>query len=456
MKNGIRRRVLGAAAVAAAAFVAAPLAFGANAFARTGYNTVPVHVARPGGGFGLERPLSLVDKNVDVTKRTGAQSETAIASDPTDATHLLAFQNDLTDTARLYESHDSGKTWGPSGLNLDPSFCYDPWIDFNAAGDAFVSYECSNESLAYRKHGTTTWVKQTFGNAGGFPDRDMDVVDTTPSSPFFNSVYIGYDDNGNNNTAYVLYSRDGFTNYTRSPKINTSGGPTIGVNAAVAPNGTVYATWEDYSGKKIWTASSTNGGATWSVNHLVHNYRLNTTGFWVCSVPAQASRCLVPFPMTTVAPAGSPNAGRLYAVYMDKDPVTADTNTYLRYSDDGGVTWSGEVLVNDDTNHAYQFHPSISVAPNGTVGVSFYDTRTDPAGKKTNRVIAFSTDGGATFGPNIKVTTHTSDETTAFDPNQYGDYQNSDASVDNLFYLTWTDDRQPQGAEEQFSARVQP
>src|SRR5262245_35390598 len=106
MKNGIRRRVLGAATIAVAAFVAAPLALGANAFARSGHNTVPVRVAAPGHAFGIDSPNSLVDKNVDVTKRTGAQSETAIAADPTDPTHLLAFSNDLTDTARLYESHD--------------------------------------------------------------------------------------------------------------------------------------------------------------------------------------------------------------------------------------------------------------------------------------------------------------------------------------------------------------
>jgi hypothetical protein len=46
-----------------------------------------------------------------------------------------------------------------------------------------------------------------------------------------------------------------------------------------------------------------------------------------------------------VAPAGSPNAGRLYVSYFDR-PVgsTTGTDCFIRYSDDGGVTW-GELAA---------------------------------------------------------------------------------------------------------------
>ena len=68
-----------------------------------------------------------------------------------------------------------------AGLQVN-TFCYDPWLDFNSAGDAFFSYECSDQRIAYRLHGTTNWVQTTL-RAGGFPDRDM-VVDDNPGSPF--------------------------------------------------------------------------------------------------------------------------------------------------------------------------------------------------------------------------------------------------------------------------------
>ena len=284
----------------------------------------------------------------------------------------------------------------------------------------------------------------------------MVTVDTTPTSPFAGSVYIGYDDNGSGNKPYILYSRDGFSNWIRSPKINDTTAPTIGVNAAVGPDGTLYATWEDYSNRKIMVDKSTDGGATWSTDHVVTTYRLNTPNFFLF-IPPQPDRGIVPFPVTDTAPAGTAHAGRLYVAYTDKSPTGANTNIYVRYSDDGGTTWSAETQVNDDTVNAYHFHPSISVSPNGTVGVSFYDTRGDqPANKKTQQFVTFSRDGGVTWSANKLVTTAQSDESGPGDPNDYGDYQGLDAGPRGAFAQVWTDSRPGTLAEDMFFARVKP
>lgn len=453
----MRRRILGPmVAFAAMAASIAGWSGGGQALAGRSASTAPVRSPfhATGSPSGLSFP---VGKNVDITKKNGAQSETSVAVDPTDPNHLLAGDNDLTDTSKFYESFDAGKTWVSAGLNVSPNFCYDTWIDFNAQGDAFVAYECSDQRIAARQAGTTTWVKTTLTNAGGFPDRDMVVVDTGAASPFKDSVYIGYDDNGANNTAYLMYSRTGFGGWVRSAKINDGSALTIGVNAAVAPDGTVYATWLDFNGKKIRTDRSTDGGATWSTDSVVTNMRLNTASFFIF-IPPQNSRGIVPMPMTTVAPAGAGHAGRLYVAYTDKSTTGADTDTFVRFSDNGGATWSPETKVNDDTVGAYQFHPQIAVAPNGTVAVSFYDTRTDPNDHRTNRMVAYSTDGGVTWSANVKVSTGESDETLAFqDPNQYGDYQNMDASSTGAFHLVWTDSRSGNPlVEEMAIARVKP
>jgi hypothetical protein len=406
-------------------------------------------------GRGVPRvSANAVGRNVNITNKSGAQSETTIAIDPLDPNHMMAASNDLSGFRafnNVLESFDRGRTWQGAGITVD-AFCYDPWLTFDAAGDTFFAYECSDERIAYRKHGQTTWTYTTLQDSSLTPDRDMVTTDRSSASPFLGSVYVGYDDaNFNGNDAHVWYSRTGFGGWTKSPKINDVSS-SIGVNAATAPEGTVHATWHDFNGRKLWVDRSTNGGATWSTDHLVTRLRLNTINLFI-SIPPQPHRGIALFPFTMVAPAGTPFASRLYVTYTDRDPAASDTNVYVRYSDDGGLSWSAATKVNDDPGGAYQFHPRIAVSPTGTVAVAFYDTRDDnQADHKTNTYISYSADGGTTWSADGRVTSAQSDESGAGDPNDYGDHQGIDASSANWFQVVWTDSRVGAKNEDMFAA----
>jgi hypothetical protein len=396
-----------------------------------------------------------VGKNRLIVHKTGAQSETSIAVDPTDPRHLLASSNDLSNFSsfnNVVESFDGGKTWVNAGFSVN-GFCYDPWVAFNANGDAFFAYECSDQRVAYRLAGTPNWVSSVLVPGSG-ADRDMITADNDPSSPGFGRVYIGYDEASFGNAAHVLYSPDGFGSWVKSPTIN-DGSATIGVNVATCPDGSVHALWEDFPGRKIWADRSSNG-ATWGADKVVTNYRLSTGGFFI-SIPPQPNRGILPWPFADCAPSGAAFAGRLYASYVDKSPSSSDTDVYVRHSDDGGQTWSAEVEVDDETVNAYQFHQSISVGPDGTVAVSFYDTRDDfPNNKKTHRYISFSTDGGDTWSANERITGGQSDESGPGDPNDYGDYQGIDSRPDEGFWNVWTDSRPGTTAEDVVGAPARP
>ncbi len=123
----------------------------------------------------------------------------------------------------------------------------------------------------------------------------------------------------------------------------------------------------------------------------------------------------------------SPYQGRIYAAYVTRDTkdfsgalIYDNTDITLKYSDDGGATWSSPQIVNDDNamtdgfSDSYtgqfdgvtvtygrpQFKPAVAVDPTtGTLAVSFQDARNDPQRALVATYVGLSIDGGATFSP---------------------------------------------------------
>ncbi len=109
------------------------------------------------------------------------------------------------------------------------------------------------------------------------------------------------------------------------------------------------------------------------------------------------------FPAAAVDLGNSVHRGRIYVAWPDTR--FGDADIFLAFSDDRGDTWSAPVRVNDDAigNHADQYGEWLAVDENGGVQVTFLDHRGDPAGALYAMYLATSTDGGASFGPNVQV-----------------------------------------------------
>lgn len=96
-----------------------------------------------------------------------------------------------------------------------------------------------------------------------------------------------------------------------------------------------------------------------------------------------------------------PRTGELYVTYESTDFTGGSRDQIeLRHSVNGGRTWSRPARVNG-APRAVAFTPTVAVADNGTVGVTYYDTRTLQPGNTTTlpvgTYLATSPRGGEHF-----------------------------------------------------------
>jgi len=417
-----------------------------------------------------------VGANVDMSNEDTPQSETSITVNPNNPNMLVGGSNEIVRLPmRGYFSSDGGKSWGAVDLPLPPpattngtDFGSDPGVAFDTHGNVYYSYivvffnrsfksiQGTEMAVAKSSDGGKTWPQVTFFNFNSgsckFNDKPYIAVDTNPNSPFRDNVYVAWDNASNkagksssNNALLFARSTDGGQTFSSPIAVNhLTGGPSsvIGADPFVGPNGEVYVAWHDVQNNVLSVNSSFDGGVTFGQPHTISP----TVVAFDDAIPAQASRHALLYPACNADRSSGPNRGTLYCSWMD-ETASNGTDIFVARSVDRGATWSTPVRVNDDPTGVRkdQFNQWLSVDPtNGSVNLSWNDTRNDPADVKTDIFFSQSTNGGVSFAPNVKVTTAQSDESAA-NPcadagNQYGDYEGIVASGGNIHPI-WTDGR---------------
>jgi hypothetical protein len=425
------------------------------------YRYLSSHVARSSH---LSDPI-VVANNVDVSNERFPQSETSIAIDPSDPSRLTAGSNEIFRLPmRGYFSSDGGSTWGGVDLPLPPpirtngfDFGSDPGVAWDLHGNVYYSYIVvffaagfgvvgSEMAVARSSDGGRTWAPTYFDmqpSEGTFVDKPMITVDDDPASPKEGTVYVAFDHTGGNkrNAVFLSSSTDAGVTFSTPVQVSEThngknGG--IGADPYVSPNGDVHVAWQDYAHSRVDTATSTDGGATWGPTVTIATTQVP----FAIDLPSISSRGALLYPSCDGDTSVGPKRGTLYCSWWD-GTLASDTEVFVSSSIDDGARWSAPVRVNDVAS-GDQYYQWLAVDPvTGDVDVSWYDTRLDPARARVNEFFASSSDGGASFSPNVRVSTAASNEERGFHTdfgNQYGDYEGLDA-FGGVAHPVWTDHR---------------
>ena len=414
-----------------------------------------------------------VGSNVNVSNECGPQSETFITM--LDTRTIAAGSNEIFRLPmRGYSSFDGGKTWNGVDLPLPPpigtngiDFGSDPTLAWDTKGTLFYGYivvffgngngiNGTEMAVSRSSDGGRTWTPTYFSFSGGtnhFNDKPMITSDRSSSSPYRDQVYIAWDAaSGGSATGggvLVATSADGGRTFGIVRADDPRGpGRAIGAVPFTGPNGELYVAWNDYAANTIAFSRSFDGGASFGGRTVISP---KTIPFDI-GIPAEFFRRALVYPACDVDRSSGPHRGRLYCSWMDAG--ARGTDIFLSTSDDGGSSWSTPRPVGDRLNLAVdRFNHWLAVDPiTGDVVVSFYDTRNDTTGQRyeTDTYLARSKDGGATFAPDVRVSTESSNEhdCNGLFPcsainygNQQGDYEGV-ASYGGVAHPIWTDSRQ--------------
>jgi len=381
---------------------------------------------------------SFPNKVVRISRADATQpNEVSIAINPHNPDQITAvsMQRDYPDgqpgiTNYTYASFDGGKTWTTRTA---------PNPQRRTQGDDAVTYSMGGKGLVYHsyisfdqlrtKHplhasngifissstdNGLNWsapvpVIDHINTVAPFEDKPYLVTDNNPDSPHYNNLYLTwtrFDVYGSHNPAdstqiYFSRSTDGGHTFLMPQRISDTGGDAInssntveGAVPGVGVNGEIYVVWAGPKG--LVFDKSTDGGIHFGKDKVIGK----VVGGW--DFPIKGIDRANGMPVTAVDHSNSNYRGSIYVNWVDRR--NGDPDVFLKYSRDGGKSWSKAVRVNDDKtgNGKDQFFTWMAVDPvDGSINIIFYDRR-NTRDDKTALTLARSIDGGQTF-KNYKV-----------------------------------------------------
>ncbi len=367
--------------------------------------------------------------------------------------------------------------FGPNGLsglarstNLGAT-----WTDLggiNESGDPVLAYHEASNTYFYASLGATqiriarsTDNCQTFGAA-------VNASQAIGGTTLADKPWIAIDNSGgpNDGNVYACFTRffaggselrfmrstDGGATYVNEQILGANGTAPFGCHVQVGNDGAVNLTWARRDTNNIAFRRSTDAGQTFGAEITVNSGAVRHPGIDTIVVCGGGNRPtltgnirMLHQAWMAVDNSGGPNDGNLYIVWAS-DPVGVPDNSdvFFSRSTDDGATWSAMTQLGGGGGATDQFEPNVAVNDTGDVAVVWYDRRNDVANNTNIDVYtAFSTDGGATFQPIVRVTDVSfgvPQLNPNFNPGAAQCYMGEYIAIDGAggsFYYMWGDNR---------------
>lgn len=360
-----------------------------------------------------------------------AETEIALAADPSRPRRLIAaWMQDLYAGYVTAASHDGGASWttsivpgisrcagGQPEMGVDPALAvgvdgtaYLAGFSLDLPDDAVPAPVRSRLQVSTSADSGLTWspLHVIADDAGTLHDKPAITPDPrragtahlvwTQESTAFGPLSTGI---------WLTTTRDGGKTWTVPRTVLAPNPPTLiphGSELLVLPDGSllVLATmlpgllpdtgrWLPHT---IQAVRSSDGGSTWTAPATVAEFDTGDASFHSGADTDGGERIQAPSAFTgaDVAPDGTVHVAWRHAV----DARTVEVRTSR--SSDGGRTWAPPRVVR--AGDAEVFLPHLAVAGDGTVGVTYHDTRADvpgDAGFTTDLWLSRSRDGGRTW-----------------------------------------------------------
>jgi hypothetical protein len=419
----------------------------------------------------LFTPMACLEPVVNVSATTGNQAESFINVNPTNPNNLVATSNTNANSIFRAYSTDGGASWTRGTVATNVACC-DGQAAWDTFGNLFLVYinaGVNQINVILSTDGGATFSAPVTAGSGSVDQPSIAVGN--------GSVWVDWNQSGSMVARGAPVTGLGVWGpFNAQQAIPSATGSFGGIAVGPGPNGgKVIVTYQSPTGGQgpatIFANVDADGLGAGGFSPRITVSTTNVGGFDF--IPAQNGRSVDAEAGVVWDSTGGPFNNRIYLVYTDETVnENNDTDIKMRTSTDDGTTWTAAVRVNDDATTNSQFLPYVALDhTTGTVAVGFHDCRNDngvPGPGGTNMIPnddaeyfgTFTTDGGATWAPNRRLSGGFSNAAAAANGIDFGDYVGLDARAGKLFAM-WADNTNcdgtnPNGTLHQFDLYQNP